>query len=300
MDRIVKPCVFDYEKNRELFYALRQRYTLADYTVCGHSWAGRALFSLSIGTGSKRVLLTGGFHGQEWMTSLILLRFFERMCGALENKTRLCGIRLANALTDRTVVIIPCVNQDGVQIALKGASGAGCYAGLCHRISAGNFSDWNANARGVDINHNFDAGWEILRQMEINEGIRGPAPRRYGGSAPESEPETGALTALCRQVNFRHALALHSQGEEIYWEYGENTPERSHLMAKILSASSEYKLVKNEGLCSHGGFKDWFIEEFSRPAFTIEAGLGKNPLPLSDFEGIYSKIEEMLLLSVLM
>ncbi|NLA77634.1 MAG: gamma-D-glutamyl-meso-diaminopimelate peptidase, partial [Clostridiales bacterium] len=79
-----------------------------------------------------------------------------------------------------------------------------------------------------------------------------------------------------------------------------NTPERSYLMAKILAASSEYKLVKNEGLCSHGGFKDWFIEEFSRPAFTVEMGLGKNPLPLSDFEDIYKKIEEMLLLSVLM
>ncbi|NLA76710.1 MAG: gamma-D-glutamyl-meso-diaminopimelate peptidase, partial [Clostridiales bacterium] len=215
MEKIVKACVFDYEKSREIFYSLKDRFPFADYSVCGHSWAGRAMFSMSLGRGEKRVLLAGGFHGQEWLTCIVLLRFFERLCNAVEKKERLCGIRLNSALKERTIVFIPCTNPDGVQIALKGASGAGCYAGLCHRVSGGDFSDWNANARGVDINHNFDAGWEILRQMEINDGIRGPSPRRYGGSSPESEPETQALTRLCREAHFRHALALHSQGEEI-------------------------------------------------------------------------------------
>ena len=55
-----------------------------------------------------------------------------------------------------------------------------------------------------------------------------------------------------------------------------------------------------EGLASHGGFKDWFIQEMGRPGFTLEMGKGENPLPLSDFEGIYEKAQEMLLLAALM
>ena len=33
--------------------------------------------------------------------------------------------------------------------------------------------------------------------------------------------------------------------------------------------------------------KDWFIQEFRKPGFTIELGLGVNPLPISQFDEIY-------------
>lgn len=67
-------------------------------------------------------------------------------------------------------------------------------------------------------------------------------------------------------------------------------------MVNVLSASSGYKIANPEGLAVGGGFKDWFISAYSRPGFTIEIGKGKNPLPITDLEPIYSKIEEMLLL----
>ena len=35
------------------------------------------------------------------------------------------------------------------------------------------------------------------------------------------------------------------------------------------------------------GYKDWFIMNYRRPGFTIEAGLGNNPLPISGFDEIY-------------
>ena len=136
--------------------------------------------------------------------------------------------------------------------------------------------------------------------MEQKQGIYGPASRQYGGTHPESEPETAALTALCRRVPFRHAMALHSQGQEIYWEYGPRTPPKARLMAGVMAASSGYLAAQPEGLASHGGFKDWFIEEFGRPAFTVELGRGQNPLPVSDLLPIYERVEEMLLLTALM
>ena len=37
----------------------------------------------------------------------------------------------------------------------------------------------------------------------------------------------------------------------------------------------------------YAGYKDWFIQQFNRPGYTIEVGIGENPLPLSQFEEIY-------------
>ena len=99
---------------------------------------------------------------------------------------------------------------------------------------------------------------------------------------------------------FRHVVALHSQGEEIYWQYGEHTPPQSRMMARVLSTASGYALAQPSPESAHGGFKDWFIRCYHRPGFTIEMGRGKNPLPISQFEEIYDKAREMLLLSVLL
>ena len=295
--RIVYPRPAYYEVIRSMIYQIKRSYPFVSCHVCGRSLAGRAIFVLSIGPVKKSSLFVAGVHGQEWLTSLILLRFFENICRSIACKEPMCGINICDITNG--ISIIPCLNPDSAQIALCGADGACCFSRTVCSISGGDFSDWNANARGVDINHNFDAGWELLRRAETEAGITGPSPRRYGGPYPESEPETIALTNFVRRYSPCHAVALHSQGEEIYWKYGDNTPERSELMAKLFASSSGYELKENYGLAAHGGFKDWFINEFSRPAFTFEIGKGKNPLPLTDFEPIYSRIEEMLTLAAI-
>jgi g-D-glutamyl-meso-diaminopimelate peptidase len=187
-----------------------------------------------------------------------------------------------------------------VDIALRGSGSAGRLAPLVAEKGGDTPGLWQANARGVDLNHNFDAGRAALVELERESGICGPAPRRFGGETAESEPETKALTALCRRGDFRHVIALHSQGEEIYWQYGPRTPPTARMMADVLAAASGYRVADPEGLASHGGFKDWFIEETGRPGFTIELGRGVNPLPLTDFEPVYAKAREMLLLAALM
>ena len=112
--------------------------------------------------------------------------------------------------------------------------------------------------------------------------------------------QKAALTGLCARFRFRHVIALHSQGEEIYWRYGERTPPHARMMADVMGAASGYTVADPEGLASHGGFKDWFIASTGRPGFTIELGRGTNPLPVQDFEAIYAKAREMLLLGALL
>lgn len=291
---------FDYEQSKKTVEVLARKFPFLSVDVIGRTCLGRAIFAFTVGNKGNRVLLAGGFHGSEWLTCLALFRFIERLCRAIETKSQLCSVDVSRAFSELGAVIIPCVNPDGVEIAVHGPSGARSARSFVESLGCKDYGKWNANAMGVDINHNFNAGWETLRRMEEEQGIKGPAPRQFGGFRTESESETKALTRLCRLIPFRQAMAVHSQGEELYWQYGDEMPSQAHMMAKILADSCSYRLVENAGLASHGGFKDWFISEFFRPAFTLEIGKGENPLPFSDLDEIYSRIEETFTIFTLM
>ncbi len=295
MNYITNPTLMTAENQRNLVFSLKKSYPFLNIGVIGKTLCSREIYSLSIGKSANPILIAAGFHGQEWLTCLLALRWAEILLHSKATRTHVWGIDFFRSM--REIAIIPCVNPDGVQIAIKGASAACRYSKIVSDLSASSSELWNANSRGVDLNHNFNAGWNLSRQNEIKNGILGPSPRRYGGPLPESEPETKALVNFCKIRKPSMALAIHSQGEEIFWQYGETVPPRSETIAKIFAAASGYRLVDNTGLASHGGFKDWFIEYFRLPAFTVEIGKGQNPLPLSDFDGIFKKTLPMFALS---
>lgn len=289
------------EQNRtRITKMLTEQFPFLKYEPIGESRCGRKIESFSLGCEDEQVLFCGAFHGMEWLTSLLLFRFLETVCRCVETGGSVCGINIDRFLDRRGLIIIPCVNPDGVEISLNGECAAGKYERRVSEIADGKAHRWQANAFGVDINHNFNAGWRELRLREQNCGISGPSITQYGGEMPESEPETKALTKLCRTRNIRHATAFHSQGEEIYWSYDSETPKRSRLMAEVMARSSGYALSSPSGLAIGGGFKDWFIEELKKPAFTVEIGIGRNPLPASKLNEIYTRLEEMLALCTIM
>ena len=300
MLKIVKNEILTYSVYENFVKNLSEKYQCLKITTCGKSLLGKDIFAFVIGEGKKNIVYVGGTHGVEWLTSLVLLKFIENLAIACENESMLSGFNVKDILENKKLIIIPELNPDGIEIAIKGASACGKYKAENFEICKGDFSFWSANARGVDINHNFNADWYTLREAEKQAGINSPSPSRYGGLFPESEPETAAITRLCRRVPVEMLITFHSQGEEIFYEYGKNTPEKALYIAKIFSALTDYTLVKNEGLYSSGGLKDWFIEEFKRPAFTIEIGKGKNPLPLEDIDEIYEKLETMLIVGTIL
>lgn len=285
---------YTYAEIRDLLRQMREVYPFMRQSAIGKSVMGREITALTIGGDQEYVLYAGAFHGMERLSCTVLLKFAFDLC-----EMRRMGKDM-ELPSGRGIILIPLVNPDGYEIALRGAPGCGCSAARICRLCAGDYSRWNANARGVDINHNFDAGWHRLQKLEQAAGIYGPGPTRYGGRAPESEPETTALTSLCRSLPIRQALAMHSQGEVIYWDYGKNTPARSRSMAEALAKASGYQLEEPEEIASMGGFKDWFIEAFGRPGFTIEIGRGINPLNPAQLPEIYEKIRHMLMLAALL
>lgn len=282
-------------------FALKGQYPgLCKVFSIGRSVLGRELYAVSVGQTKCATLFMGGTHGLEWLTTLMLMRFLDDLLYSIAQNKPLAEIDVKKSMERRGVIILPALNPDGIEIALRGSAGAMSMGDKVQEICDGNYALWQANARGVDINHNFDAGWDILHQMEQEAGITSPAPTRFGGYRHTSEPETRAICGFCKGFQVRQAYAFHSQGEEIYYKYGEHTPSRSRLMAQLLATSSGYKLMTQEGLASHGGFKDWFIDKLHRPAFTIEIGKGKNPLPITDLIPVYNKLQEMLVLALLL
>ena len=84
----------------------------------------------------------------------------------MQSDKKVGGHNLGDFLKIRGLTVIPCVNPDGVEIALHGSDAALKYKPLVEDVSE-NTRKWQANARGVDINHNFNAGRCELKKREI-------------------------------------------------------------------------------------------------------------------------------------
>lgn len=290
---------YSYNEILKIIYQLEEKYNFIDVFSIGKSVLGRPIPAIKIGVADNTVLYAGGFHGCERLTVTTLLLFAEEFAYSLANNIDYSLSNARNALFGKSIIIVPCVNPDGYEISLNGITTAGNRTELIKEYNGNNnIKLWNANARGVDINHNFNAGWDLCQKIEIEQGITGPAPRKYGGAHPESEPETQALTKLVRENNILQVLAIHSQGEEIYWQFGNNTPQKGFDLAKLYESASGYIAAQPEPSASYAGFKDWFIGEYSKPGFTLEIGMGENPLDPADLHSIYEKLKQLFLLSV--
>lgn len=287
------PC--DESIRNEIKKLITDNYFFVNTEAIGKSILGKPIDCYTIGNKNKRILLCGAFHGMEWITSLVLYKLIINICDSIINHKRIQNEKLWEYFTDVSLSVIPCVNPDGVEICINGSKAGKHLEGYIDYISNGNTAYWQANAMGVDINHNFNADWQGLKKKELAMGITAPRASRYGGAFAESEPETATLTEFCRKNEIVSATALHTQGEEIYWSFGEHTPPKSKEIAEKIAELSTYTLSQPESIATGGGFKDWVIDELHIPAFTLELGKGKNPLSISQLQPIYDKTEAMLL-----
>ena len=154
---------------------------------------------------------------------------------------------------------------------------------------------WKANINGTDLNLQFPAGWENAREIKFAQGFTSPAPRDYVGEAPLSAVESTNMYHFTISHDFRLILAYHTQGEVIYWKYLDYEPEKSRQIAEYFAKVSGYTIEETPYASGYAGYKDWFIEHYDRPGYTIEAGLGENPLDMSQFAQIYDDNRLILL-----
>lgn len=299
LSKLVKNIGYSSLEYEKLICSLCEKYSFLKMFSFGRSVSGKSLWALRIGTARDCVLMNAAIHGNEYITATLLLKWIEQLCDSLLYDEPFCGIDFPKVLVSRSLVFVPLCNPDGCDIAIGGVTAAGKRADFIASVCGGDTSGFKANLNGVDLNHNFAADWEKTKKAEQAAGIFAPFARHFGGDFPESEPETVALCTLCRVLRFSAFYGLHTQGEVIYVGY-KKTTELENKMAQLLSLSSGYIVDEPEPISAAGGFKDWFSLEFKKPAFTVECGFGKNPLPMCSAELIYRRIKEMLAIAAIM
>lgn len=293
---------YTYEILDRQLRGLRVRYPFIEVGSAGQSVLGRNLYTVRLGRGSKQVFYNASHHANEWITTTLLMKFIENFAKAYSVGGRLGNYSVPDIWNQTSIYIVPLVNPDGVDLVNywpNYPSAAFSQAAQLNTTGLPLPSVWKANIKGVDLNLNYPADWQTEHELEIEQGITGPAPRDYGGPAPLSEPESSAMVNFTRQHNFRLVIAYHTQGEIIYYGYKNLEPPETATIAQTFARVSGYSISPNPGEASYAGYKDWFTQDYRRPGFTIEVGLGVNPIPVTQFPRIYSQNEEILLLGAL-
>ena len=279
-------------RNESLIQQLTEIYPAIRQETIGRTAFGRPISAMVIGSGPRKVLYTAAHHANEWITAYILLKFAEDLAAALENSGRVYGVSAKNIAAAATIYLVPLVDPDGVDLVtgqiVPGSLEYAIARGLADNYPTIPFPDgWKANLLGVDLNLQYPAGWQTARQIKFNQGYTRPGPRDFVGRGPLTQLESRALADYTLAIDPELVLAYHSQGKEIYWQFGGYEVPGARALGEDFARTSGYTLANVPEESAYAGFKDWFIQEFRRPGYTIEVGEGINPLPLSQFDEIY-------------
>lgn len=275
----------------ETLEALGAAYPFLQTELLARTAFGRPITAASLGRGDRRVLYSAAHHANEWLTATVLLQFLEDYAQALETDGTIAGANARELYETATIFLVPMVDPDGVDLV----TGAVTENERAQAESLAEFypnipfpDGWKANLSGVDLNLQYPAGWLTAREIKFAQGYTRPGPRDFVGRFPLSQPEAQALADYTQRIDPELVIAWHSQGEVIYWQYGGIEVPGAREIAEWFADLSGYRLEDTPYNSSFAGYKDWFIQTYRRPGFTIEVGAGENPLPLSQFEEIYT------------
>lgn len=272
--------------------ALAARYPdLIQLGSAGLSEYGRKIWTADVGHGPAIVMLNGSHHAREWITTITLMMQIEQLARDVEKSAIVRGYQAGDLLQRVTFRFVPMVNPDGVSLQQSGLAAfpASVHASLI-KMNGGksNFKRWKANAKGIDLNRQYPAGWDSIRNP-------GSAPyyMNYKGTQPLQAKEAIAMYDLTRASQPELSLAYHSSGEILFWNYKTKAENvyRDKLIASAYGKLTGYRLITPQANPSGGGFTDWFITEFGRPGLTPELGrtAGETHVPLSEWSYNWGK-----------
>lgn len=284
--------VICYEEMQECLDILSMRYDNMNVTSIGLTVLGRSIPMVTLGSGKKEILYVGCIHGSDYVVCPLLLHFINEYCELRKNNRRIYNLNLRSMEETRTIHIIPMLNPDGVSYSTKGINEDNPLRQRIYQMSdGGDFSGWRANARGVDLDRNFNVDYVEYKRQE---GAKSSgAPCGYAGVHPESEPESSAVSGYLR-YNDKIKLLLNFRCSQDSVSYiDDDVIPRNKSIAQSISRISGKPLVEANPEDVRGSLAGWCGKVLGIPSYTISCG-GGNSNNSAEYFQKYAGIRELL------
>lgn len=273
--------MYDYERMRQDIYFLTKRYSdYCEAVSLATTADGREIVDVVVGSpdAEKDLIIQYSIHAREYINTQIGMRHLQSYLQSVSSGER------SHIWQNLRIHFIPMMNPDGVTLSqfgfdsvndpeilanIKTIWGRDNEAGKGDPDSMGYCSRWKANMRGVDLNRNFDIGWETTG------GSAAASCTRYKGPSAASEIETQALVKLAKNTNCVGQVAYHSEGNVVYWDYGTTGElyETDSALAEAVVNVTGYRKASTIATDQNlGGCSDYFILVLGVPAITVETG----------------------------
>ena len=198
----------------------------------GKSVWGKHLWCAGLGNLQNPLLVISGIHGCDYMGVLSCFAFLEYLLDTDETY-------LPSKLYQRGVLVVPCLNPDGLTLWQEGVFAAPDPQKL-FALCGGDLTGWQGNADGIDPILNFDGN---------------------------SSPEAAALCALCGR--YRPSVTVCLQRGK-----GSIAAPTDDTAGKSISFLTGYPLCP----IGDGDFSSWFVKNFGRPAYAVGQPHNGSPL----------------------
>ncbi|MDX1805964.1 MAG: M14 family zinc carboxypeptidase [Paenisporosarcina sp.] len=256
--------------------------------MIGKSVEGRAIYALKVGTGKKEILFDASLHAREHMTTNVLLEMIDNYTIHYYNSSKFAGYDVKQVLSQTSIWFVPMMNPDGVTL-VQGGKYAVKNGSLAQKINGStNFARWKANVRGVDLNKNFDAGWNLIKT-----NAQKPSYMGYRGPRVFSEPESVALKHFVEKHSFKSYISYHSSGQVLYWFNFQSGAQLSRDVQYVnqMRSITGYSVVPPYYRKGTGSSADWFIDKTKMPGITVEIApyAGETPVPLIYWDRIWNQ-----------
>lgn len=136
--------------------SLKRLYPFIEIGSIGKSALGKNIPYIKLGRGEKEVFYSASYHANEWITSVVLMKFLEDYCYTYRNNLTIFNYQARQIFETTTAYIVPMVNPDGVDLVTGDFTRNSDIYNYAKQIS--NYypqipftSGWKANIKGVDL-----------------------------------------------------------------------------------------------------------------------------------------------------
>ena len=97
-------------------HKLTSLYPFISVGSIGKSIMGKDIPFIKIGNGSNEVFYSASYHANEWITSIVLMKFLADYCYCYSNNLTIFGYPARWLFNVSTIYLVPMVNPDGVDL----------------------------------------------------------------------------------------------------------------------------------------------------------------------------------------